>query len=227
MRSSGRARAGWIVATSCDTSPSRSPEQLTHLQWRRHPAEMPTPPHPAVGTAGRLIAAERAATGETRDQFAARSGLSTGLLSQLERGLGNPALSSLVRLAQALDVPLSRFFEEPPRRGSVIRAHERPTLRLSDVGVAYELHTPITADKLGVVRVTLPPGWTNAEAPFRHPGEECLTVLEGCVEAHLGTETVELEAGDSVTYDSGVPHWYVNPGPSDAVTLGAMTPPNF
>ena len=47
------------------------------------------------------------------EDLSARAGVSSGLISQVERGLGNPSVTTLLKLARALDLPLNAFFEAP------------------------------------------------------------------------------------------------------------------
>lgn len=180
-----------------------------------------------VGAAGSLIATIRHQRQQSLEQLSKTSGVSLGLLSQLERGRGNPSLSTLVKVAQALETPLSRFFEDTRESTTLIRADARPRLITSDEGLVYELMTPRTESTLGVVRAVVTAGWTNQETPFIHEGTECLTVLSGELVAHIGGSTYVLSTGDALTYDSGTPHWYHNRTSHPAVTLGFMNPPNF
>ena len=60
-----------------------------------------------------------------------------------------------------------------------------------------------------------------------HPGEECVTIVQGRLHVCVNGVGYDLEEGDSLTYDSSLPHWYRNPTTKDAVLIGAMTPPSF
>lgn len=65
-------------------------------------------PDERMGESLRVIRAER---GLSIKELAGRSGLSTGMISQIERGRSSPSLRSLRLLAEALEVPISQFFE--------------------------------------------------------------------------------------------------------------------
>lgn len=159
--------------------------------------------------------------------LAERAELSTGLLSQIERGIGNPSFTTLIKLSQALQVPVGRFFDGQERAGSLVRREDRRRLLLSEDNLIYELLTPHMHGQLGMIRASMAAGWTNEKAPFVHEGEECITIVEGelyvCVS---GTEYI-LTEGDSLTYDSSLPHWYRNATGRPVVLIGAMTPPSF
>src|SRR5262249_5432198 len=130
--------------------------------------------------------------------------LSAGLLSQLERGLGNPAFLTIAKIAYALDVPIGTFFEGPRTEGVVVRRHERKRLTPRDpdatMGPIYELLTPDVHRQLEVIDVVLPPHMSsNRKQPFSHDGEECGVLLSGRLEVHLGDETYVLRPATAST----------------------------
>ncbi|WP_250445858.1 helix-turn-helix domain-containing protein [Actinotalea sp. C106] len=185
----------------------------------------------AVGQVGLTVRATRRRLGLTVEALALRAGVSTGAVSQLERGQGNPALQTLQRLADALGVPVTRLFEESAPPGHlVVRAHERP--RLPDPpenegpAVVRELLTP-SGGRLQVIRSEVPPGFSNEGRSYRHLGQECVTVLEGRLTVAVGNEVVDLGPGDAMTYDCTLPHWWANPGTEPALVLGSVTPLAF
>jgi transcriptional regulator with XRE-family HTH domain len=155
------------------------------------------------------------------------AGISLGLLSQIERGKGNPSLTTMVKLATALGVPMSRFFvgEQPPH--ALIRKGKHPRLQIADDQLVYELLTPQTHNRLGMIRAEIPSGCSNEDAPFRHEGEECIYLLEGELIASLDGTIHHLHEGDSLTLDPWLPHWYRNETDRGAVAVTAMTPRSF
>lgn len=169
----------------------------------------------------------------TIEELAKRAGVSTGLLSQLERGRGNPSFSTLAKIAYALEVPIGTFFEGPTPKDPVIRRENRkkliPNARWGEAGPrpVYELLTPDLQRKLEVIWVELPPGMSNAERPFVHDTEECGILLQGILEVHLGDEMHLLRPGDSIAFSGLTPHWYRNPGEESAVSIWVVTPPSF
>lgn len=178
----------------------------------------------ALGDAVRRARVEQ---GLTVESLGHASGVSTGSISQLERGQGNPAFLTLRRLAEALGLPVAHFVQGPPSAGMLVRADERKRLHLPDTDLVYELLTPSLQGKLEVLRTRIPPGWSNESKPFVHEGEECVHLLSGCLEVVIGTEQYELREGDSITYDASQAHWYRNGTEGTALILGAVTPPSF
>lgn len=165
----------------------------------------------------------------TLDALAEASGVSAGLVSQIERGLGNPSLSTLHKLADALGFPVSRFFDTPvAARRMVVRKHERMTLALpgrGHVGLTYELLTPDFQGAVALFLTHIPPHWDNEEQRFVGQGEEVLHVLDGKLEVHVAKETFVLNAGDTITYDDSLEHWFKNPTNKVVRIINVTVPP--
>jgi transcriptional regulator with XRE-family HTH domain len=193
-------------------------------QRAARPAQVPTRP---VDLVGRRISRERAVRGLSIEDLAERAGVSTGLLSQIERGIGNPSLSTLLGLAGALSVPLGSFFEGMGADSDiVVRPATRKRLEVSDRHLVYELLVPDLQGSLSMLRIELPPGFSNSDKPFSHIGEEAELVLEGQLEAHIGDREFLLSPGDSIRFNCAIPHWF-RTFDERAIVISAMTPPSF
>jgi transcriptional regulator with XRE-family HTH domain len=179
---------------------------------------------------GQQIRTTRQAQGLTLETISQRSGISIGALSQVERGKGNPAFFTLIKIAHALDVPLTSLLQIESRTSPVVAANKRRPLAphfFESEGVESELLTPDLDRQLQVCRYVLPPGATTESTPFVHHGEEFITVLKGrCV---VGLEDAEyvLDVGDSIAYAATTPHWFGNRSSRPAELLFACTPPTF
>jgi transcriptional regulator with XRE-family HTH domain len=166
----------------------------------------------------------------TVQELANAAGVSAGLVSQLERGIGNPSFKTLQAIATALDLRIGDLVEAAsPRdvRPMLVRRDSRARLQVSNGGPVYELLTPNLRGKLEVLETSLPPGFSNREEPFLHDGEELVVVLEGSVDVAVGDTSGTLQVGDAITYDSGLPHWWENKTDRPAKVLGVVTPPSF
>ena len=167
----------------------------------------------------------------TLAQLSDASGVSSGLLSQMERGLGNPSFNTLAQVAHALGVPVASLFRSDDAGSPVVRHDERRRIDIhageDDEPTATELLTPGLGGALEVLMVEVPPGYTSERTPFSHEGEEFGLILEGQHEVHLGETSYTLGPGDSITYSSRVPHWYRNPGGEPVRSIWVITPPTF
>lgn len=189
------------------------------------------PVEPSAEELGRRIAQLRHSKGVTIAWLAEAAGLSTGLVSQIERGNGNPSYITMLKLAQALEVPISHFFVTKDRTssGRVVRADARSQHLNFEGDISFEVLTPDLRGKLAMVWGTAAPGWTNKGAPYQHEGdgEESLLVLQGSLGVNIGDESYVLYAGDTITFASADPHWYETVGDETVVLVQAIAPPKF
>lgn len=182
-----------------------------------------------IGALGAALRIERQRQGLSVHELSRRSGVSFGLISQLERGLGNPSFQSLHRLAVALGVGLSKLFSGLGGDSMIVRADERFHIPNSPETpkaqqVVRELLTPRGQSSLQVIRSTLPSGFSNEGQPFRHLGTESVTVEQGRLLVVHGDRRVELGVGDTMTYGCSQPHWWANADEGTTVVLGAVSP---
>lgn len=178
--------------------------------------------HPAVLNLGQKVREARARLGLSQRQLAGRAGLSSGMLCLIERGEANPSVQSLIGLAGALDMPLASFFDElpdvtsgpePTCRRMVLPAQMRPVLSLEG-GVTWSRLTPSAEPGLEFREVRYEPGACSSPKPLTHSGREWGLVLEGELTLELGPERFVLNSGDSVVFDSHIPHRTLNTGPT-------------
>jgi len=164
----------------------------------------------------------------TVEELSARSEVSAGLISQIERGIGNPSFGTLLRLAHALEIPLAELFlqSQTPENHVVVRRDQRLRMELPEQGIIQELLVPNTDRKLALVEMTIPVGFA-AEEFVSHAGEEVVLLVSGALRAHVGDRTYVLEAGDSLSYDASTPHSWTNESDQPAIILAASTPPSL
>lgn len=181
-----------------------------------------------VQTVGREIKRLRKLREWTLEQLASASSVSAGLLSQVERGQGNPSFNTLVQVAHALGIPVARLVAGEQMSSPVVRREERRRLSLGDEElVLAEMLTPRLDSALEAIRIVTEPGYSTKDTPFVHEGEEFGIVLEGTHAVNVGGTHYVLRAGDSISYSSTIPHWYENPGEVTSVSLWVVTPPSF
>ncbi len=183
-----------------------------------------------IGALGAVVRRDRQRMGLSVEALAERSGLSAGLVSQLERGRGNPSLQTLSRLAAALGTPLVSLLQRAQRHGEpVVRADARFVLpELADDAGPHPVRELLTPDQnlpLQVIRTVMPPGFSNQSRPFRHLGLESVHVLSGRLVVVLGETAHELAEGDTITYDCSQAHWWANPSATEeSVVIGSVAP---
>ncbi|MBY0361459.1 MAG: cupin domain-containing protein [Phreatobacter sp.] len=163
---------------------------------------------------GETIRMMRQRAGLSIQEVAKTTGLSTGMISQVERALATPSVRTLRLLSIALGVPISYFFEdhEPvsPAR-YIVRKNDRRLLRLTASGVVKEALTPAEKGEIEFYELTLNPGGSSGTDFVRHSGEKAGYVLAGRLRLWLDHEAHVLEPGDSFRFPSTVPHMFDNP----------------
>lgn len=178
---------------------------------------------------GEKIRTRRIALNISLRELAARTDLTHSFLSQVERDKTEPSISSLRKIASAMDCSLAQFFIEGNECDSscIIRSHQRPTLKLSDAGMEYEILNPELIDRYQFFMATLAPGAASSETKVSHPLQECVLVLQGKLELELGDETFVLDEGDSVGWDGNLPHRLVSAGDDPLVVISVTSPSMF
>jgi transcriptional regulator with XRE-family HTH domain len=174
---------------------------------------------------GRRIRTLRTERGLTLTGLAARVGITRSFLSSVERGVAYPSLVVLRSIAAALEVPVFLLFTAPEANGIVVRKDARKVIRPPGAPVSYELVSPDLRHKIEMIIVRLKPGLDSAA--MAHEGEECALVLRGRVVMTVGDVEYELNEGDSIYYDSGLPHKARAAGDQPAEIVSAISPPNF
>ncbi len=177
-----------------------------------------------VGTAPNRIRATRQQRGMSLRELASTSGLSPALVSQVERGLTEPSLSTLRKLAKGLNVPLFSLFTQEDHDISLIRADERA--EVGEGGVRYARLSPTTGT-MEMLEGTLEPHARSASEPWSHSAHECLVVVTGQVTVTIDSRQFILGPGDSCYFDSRHPHVYENTGDRPARYIMSVTPPSY
>ncbi len=163
-----------------------------------------------VGARLRVLREER---GVSIRALGRRSGLSANALSMIERGLTSPSVSTLHKVASALEVPITAFFrQEPPRSNIVFRkSSERiraPFLR----GIWEGLGGEAFIGRVEPFMLTLDRGGSSGPHGMLHTGHEFVFCLRGQLEYDVDSERFLLESGDSLIFAAQLLHRWRNPG---------------
>jgi len=189
------------------------------LKAKKVPAKAVTKPaEPAMDVAvGRRIRDIRRVRQFSLETIAARTDLSIGFLSQIERGLSSPSLRVLTTLSDVLGVSLAALFgASPSSEGAsdqvVTRGLQRPELKLWRSGISKQLLSAAGSDnRLNLFLVHIDPGGSAGDELYTHDGEEAGLVLEGEMMLTVDSETWSLKTGDSFRFASRRPHRFSNP----------------
>jgi transcriptional regulator with XRE-family HTH domain len=147
-------------------------------------------------------------------QLAKRSGLTKGYLSKIEKSDKVPPFSTLVKISKALDIDVAFLIsqDEQPKdfqdvKVCIVRANEGKGIN-PKVNVHDFYYESLAYKKLGksMEPFIVMPSFDKKPHRFTHDGEEFMHIFEGPFELVYGEETYILEKGDSIYFDSSVPH---------------------
>ncbi len=167
-----------------------------------------------IGSRIRLLRKERKLSIE---RLAEESGLSVGMLSQLERGKSTPSVRSLRVLGTALGVPISWFFSPAPPDDSseteyIVRSGSRRALTLTPSGVYKQLLTPERPGLIEVYELSLKPGGNSGSEFYSHRGEKSGLIMSGSLRLWIDNQDYVLNEGDSFRFPSDISHRFENDG---------------
>ncbi|MEW9079224.1 helix-turn-helix domain-containing protein [Terrisporobacter glycolicus] len=165
----------------------------------------------------------------TIQEMADSTGLSIGYISQVERNLVDPSLSSLRKISAALDIPTYLLMEvEKNNNDLTIRKDNILIMKQPKSTIEYHCLTPMPDEnfipKSLVIRFKLNANSKDGDIPVVHESEEIIMVEKGNLIIHTGDETVELMQGDSTIIKGNIPHIVENKGDEEAVAISIFTP---
>ncbi|MFH1089959.1 MAG: XRE family transcriptional regulator [Pseudomonadota bacterium] len=198
---------------------------------------------------GRQIKAKRLEQHLSLKGMAEKTGLSSGFLSMVERGLAQPSTSSLQKIMNALDLK-HLSFEDPKETGleplnhsqsvnrntperryiteiEVVYPEKRKKLMYPYGSILFELLTPDLNRQLQVMYFTIEPGYEAAAPIVYPPGEKFGLILSGALEMTVGDKTFQVYPGCSMSYPADAPTSYRVIGDEPVECLLVITPPWF
>lgn len=177
---------------------------------------------PPIGAA---VRDRRRRLGLTLQVVADRAGLSAPFISQIERGLASPSITSLIGIAAALGVDID-YFVGVPRPGQIVRRGSAPDLLTLDSPIAYQRLSGSHAErKMEALLMVVPPG--ASAPPTRREGEGFWYVLDGALQMTVGADSFELSTGDSAHFDQRHPYAMRNSGDGPLRLLWVGSPAIF
>lgn len=169
---------------------------------------------------GRRVRHFRLKDSMTLKMLSAATGLSTSMLSLVERGLSSPSIGSLITICSALGIQMSDLVvsDQSETKSYVSRKAEQPTITSGDGSTRRILRD----DKRRGIEVAINEYQMdsgNSEQPLGHAGYEYGVLIEGRLIVEVGTSRYELMPGDLISYDSRIPHKIWNYDKKPARTL--------
>lgn len=168
---------------------------------------------------GKVIHQLREEQNITVEDLAAKTGITPEKLIEVESIRAYPSLSMLIKVSRALGSRLGTLLDGQENAGATITRREDITkcLTLSDADAENQHHLKrftLARDKNDrhMEPLVIEVASTNEQEITKagHEGEEFFFVIEGSVTLYYGSEVHDLAVGDSIYYDSIVPHFLAN-----------------
>ncbi len=175
-----------------------------------------------VGTRLRTLRKERKLSLRT---LAAKSGLSVNTLSLIEHGRTSPSAHTLQQIAEQLQCPVGVFFEEhhEVQHVALQRAGERRRVAFR-YGTLEDLGAGIPRMGAEPLIFTMEPHTDSGKTPCVHTGREFVYCLEGHILYFVNEEPYLLGPGDSILFDSYLPHCWRNDDDAPSSALFVLCP---
>lgn len=153
-----------------------------------------------------------------------KTGLSVSFLSQIENGSSSLAITSLKKIAEALNVEIEYFFKTPEIHNFLVKADEEKSFKIEGSNSEYvRISGDFPGRKIESMLIIIPPEQMHG-TKFNHPGEEFVYVLEGSLIVNLAGTDYLVNAGDSIQYPSTIDHSWMNPLSKKTKLLSIVTP---
>jgi transcriptional regulator with XRE-family HTH domain len=157
--------------------------------------------------------------------LAEKSGLAINTLSLIENAKTSPSVSTLQQIAAALEVQITAFFETntPPNSIAYVKANQRHSARFAH-GILEDLGGGLTSRAVEPFLVTLEPSTGSGANSIVHTGHEFVYCLKGRMVYTIQDRTFLLEPGDSLLFESHLPHRWQNVDAQQAQAILILYP---
>jgi transcriptional regulator with XRE-family HTH domain len=208
-------------------APDKHPSDLPHTLQKAFEACCGdgTAEDPSAAGVGRRLRALRQKGNLSVRALAAHSGLAINTLSMIENGRTSPSVSTLQILARALSVPITAFFEQETQEKKVVfvQRQQRPAVTV-ETTLLEHLGKDLAGSVVQPFVVTLQPGAGSGENMIVHTGHEFVYCLSGQMRYQIEAESYALESGDSLVFESHLPHRWQNTGSQPAQVILILIP---
>ena len=177
---------------------------------------------------GSKIKRLRVRLGLTQEELAARTELTKGFISQLERDITSPSIATLMDILETLGTNVSEFFSDRVDDGIMVYSAEDMFIKEDEeAGVSIRwLVTNAQKNAMEPILVTLAPG-ASTEQQDPHEGEEFGYVLSGTVTLVCGEQKHKVRRGAAFYFRPNGVHYLTNSGKTETKVLWVSTPPSF
>jgi len=206
-----------------------APVHRRKSQWRESLKVVMSHPDDAENTVemnvGRKLQELRLSRGLSIRSLAEISGLNFNTLSLIENEKSSPNVNTLQQLANALQVPITAFFESTQNSRDVVfqKFGQRPQTNFQH-GNLEDLGGGLALGEATPLLMTAKPHTNSGQESILHTGQEFIYCLEGNIVFCIGEEEYKLEKGDSLIFQAQIPHRWENRSEDPAKCLLMICP---
>ena len=179
---------------------------------------------------GAKIQSYRKDLGISLRELSASTGISASMLSQIENNAVNPSINTMKAIAEQLNIPLYKFFQEDEEERTerlIVRSGHYSLLGKEGYEVAYKLLTPDVSGAIEFVLMEIPAGTSSTDKARGHVGEETAFIMSGKTDIIVDGRRYTLEEGDAIRIPPTSPHRWVNCYEEMVKVIFAVSPPSF
>ncbi len=176
---------------------------------------------------GKKLKSTRLRNDMTIQELATDSGVSSNMISRIERGLTTPSVEILVKLAGSFGMSINYFVQEAEKGTTVIHTRKgqgEPIFFFEDKHQIVSLTQGLRDPNFTVFCDTLEPHCNSGDGGMVHTGEEFALVLEGSLEFIVDEARYELAEGDSIVFKASFPHRWCNLSDGQTRVLWVVSP---
>lgn len=167
----------------------------------------------------------------TMRELAEKVGVSESLISQIERNKVSPAIDTLLKIVDVLNIDIEYLFNDYKKKKAIHLVKKENREKIIQKDVVYERLSNIKeedkANGIEAYYLEIAPGGKSGSSEYGHKGKELGIIIEGEGEFLIGGESYKLKSGDSISFISDVPHSLKNTGKSMLKAYWVITPPKM
>jgi transcriptional regulator with XRE-family HTH domain len=194
-------RQGWVAMTSTASKSASAVRLEEHIDG-------------IVNSIGPKLKHLRHERRLSLQQLAAKADVSAAAIHKIERNDMVPTITTLLKIATALERPVSYFVDsdEGPREPVAFTpAADRPAVFTPHAGLTLAgVSGPYTPFRSAAAIATVQPGANSGNKPLVHPGEELVFVLEGALTFKIAGTPYLIRRGDALHFIGDQEHYWAN-----------------
>jgi transcriptional regulator with XRE-family HTH domain len=177
---------------------------------------------------GRLLRAYREKSNRHLGEIAEKAGISTSMLSQIERGKVSPSIDTLMMVCRAQDIDIGELFRRLSP-DSPVRLHKSgERLKIERNGIRYEqlMTTQVVAFPIELFLIEIEAGCATEMSGGGHEGVEMGYVLQGAAQLTVGGSEYRIDESDSIYFSANLAHRLANQGRRLFRAVWSISPPH-